>query len=431
MVEPDPRPRPGAIAANLERVRERGGAGVEILVATKYVPLEEMGALAEAGVTLVGENRQQDLAAKHERWGDAFEWDFIGNLQSRKVKQLLPLPADPLGRHRFGARPARQPRRRRDRGPDRGQRRRRGGQGRGRARRSSASSSSAARSGSAGLMTMPPFSEDPEASRPHFARLAELAAEHGLERLSMGTIQDWQVAVDEGATIVRLGTTLLRVNAARRNPGIIGKGIGLPRAERRGSMALRDTWHRALVYFGLAEDHDYGHEYDDVYEPDTGSEDALSKAAATASRPRSAACRRHAAPAATRSTTSSPTTSRSPASRTPHPAPGRQRRRRRPGPPRHPPQLQRRPAGRRPVQAQRAGDPQPADHRHELSKRLIDFCSGLTYALDGGMQRIADKIFLLTPAQRRGLRRGEGAPDRQGLLQPVLGRVSPVTRLRA
>ena len=79
------------IAANLERVREVAGEGVEILAATKYVPLEEMGALAEAGVALVGENRQQELSAKHERWGDAFEWDFIGNLQSRKVKQLLPI----------------------------------------------------------------------------------------------------------------------------------------------------------------------------------------------------------------------------------------------------------------------------------------------------------------------------------------------------
>src|SRR4249919_2412705 len=82
---------PLKIAANLERARERAGDGVEILVACKYVPLEEMGALAEAGVTLVGENRQQDLAAKHERWGGAFAWDFIGNLQSRKVKQVLPL----------------------------------------------------------------------------------------------------------------------------------------------------------------------------------------------------------------------------------------------------------------------------------------------------------------------------------------------------
>src|SRR6201981_379860 len=79
------------VAANLEEVRAATGDRVELLVATKYVPLEEMGKLPEAGVRLVGENRQQDLAVKHERWGDAFEWDFIGNLQSRKVKQVLPL----------------------------------------------------------------------------------------------------------------------------------------------------------------------------------------------------------------------------------------------------------------------------------------------------------------------------------------------------
>ena len=82
---------PAKIAANLARAREVAGPEVEILAATKYVPIEEMGALAEAGVTLVGENRQQDMAAKRERWGDAFQWDFIGALQSRKVKQLLPL----------------------------------------------------------------------------------------------------------------------------------------------------------------------------------------------------------------------------------------------------------------------------------------------------------------------------------------------------
>ena len=81
---------PARIAENFERARARAGDGVEILVATKYVPLEEMGALAEAGVSLVGENRQQDLAAKRERWESAFEWDFIGALQSRKVRQLLP-----------------------------------------------------------------------------------------------------------------------------------------------------------------------------------------------------------------------------------------------------------------------------------------------------------------------------------------------------
>jgi PLP dependent protein len=196
------------VAANLERVREEAGGEVEILAATKYVPLEEMGTLAEAGVTLVGENRQQDMAAKHERWGDAFEWDFIGNLQSRKVKQLLPIcrlvhsvasdsALEQLGRHgdaeteilievnvageqgKGGIAPAELPAFL-ERCPVR----------------------------AVGLMTMPPFDLDPEVSRPHFARLAELAAEHGLSRLSMGTSQDWRVAVEEGATIVRLGTAL-------------------------------------------------------------------------------------------------------------------------------------------------------------------------------------------------------------------------------
>jgi uncharacterized pyridoxal phosphate-containing UPF0001 family protein len=199
---------PARIAANLARVREQAGAGVEILAATKYVPLEEMGALAEAGVELVGENRQQDLASKHARWGDAFAWDFIGNLQSRKVKRLLPLcrllhsvasdsVLEQLGRHggadtevlvevnvageegKGGIAP--------------------GDLGEFLARCPVRVS---------GLMTMPPFSTDPEGSRPHFARLAELAAEHGLGRLSMGTSQDWPVAVEEGATIVRLGTAL-------------------------------------------------------------------------------------------------------------------------------------------------------------------------------------------------------------------------------
>lgn len=199
---------PAKIAANLAGAREVAGPEVEILAATKYVPLEEMGALAEAGVTLVGENRQQDLAAKHERWGGSFQWDFIGNLQSRKVRQLLPMcrlihsvatdsALEQLGRHgtpetevlvevnvaaeegkggiapaRLGDFIARCPVR------------------------------------VSGLMTMPPFSQDPEDSRPHFARLAELGAEHGLRRLSMGTSQDWRIAVEEGATIVRLGTAL-------------------------------------------------------------------------------------------------------------------------------------------------------------------------------------------------------------------------------
>jgi uncharacterized pyridoxal phosphate-containing UPF0001 family protein len=199
---------PAKVAANLERVRAEVGGRAEILVACKYVPLEEMGALAEAGVRLVGENRQQDLAAKHERWGDAFQWDFIGHLQSRKVKQVLPLcrlihsvgsdsVLEQLGRHggvetevlvevniageesKSGVAPE-DLAGFIDRCPVR----------------------------VSGLMTMPPFSEDPEASRPHFARLAELAGEHGLERLSMGTSQDWPIAVEEGATIIRLGSTM-------------------------------------------------------------------------------------------------------------------------------------------------------------------------------------------------------------------------------
>ena len=201
---------PASVRANLERVRERTGPEVEILAATKYVPAAELSALSEAGVRLVGENRLQDLEAKRQRWGDAFEWDFIGNLQSRKVKRILPLVRlihsvatesvlAQLERHgmpqtevlievnlsgeesKGGVPPgaladfiARCP----------------------------------VRIG--GLMTMPPFTEDAERSRPYFSRLAELAAEHGLERLSMGTSQDWEVAVEEGATILRLGTTLYR-----------------------------------------------------------------------------------------------------------------------------------------------------------------------------------------------------------------------------
>jgi uncharacterized pyridoxal phosphate-containing UPF0001 family protein len=197
-----------AIAANLARVRSRAGEDVEVLAATKYVAAEEMGVLAEAGVTLVGENRLQDLEEKHERWGERFSWDFIGNLQSRKVKRILPLcrlihsvasdsVLEQLGRH--------------------------GGPG----TEVLAEVNVAGEQGKggiepgelgafiercpvrvSGLMTMPPFSEDPEASRPHFARLAGLAAEHGLERLSMGTTQDWEVAVEEGATIIRLGVAL-------------------------------------------------------------------------------------------------------------------------------------------------------------------------------------------------------------------------------
>jgi uncharacterized pyridoxal phosphate-containing UPF0001 family protein len=196
------------VATRLEETRATAGEDVEILVATKYVPIEEMGKLAEAGVRLVGENRQQDLAAKHERWGEAFTWDFIGNLQSRKVKQVLPLcrlihsvatdsVLEQLGKHaapdtevlvevnlsgeegKGGVEPAELP-----------------------------AFVERCPVAVAGLMTMPPFSPDPEDSRPYFARLAELAAANGLRRLSMGTSQDWRVAIEEGATIIRLGHAL-------------------------------------------------------------------------------------------------------------------------------------------------------------------------------------------------------------------------------
>jgi len=196
------------VRANLEEAAAVAGDRAEILVATKYVPLEEMGKLAEAGVRLVGENRQQDLAAKRERWGEAFEWDFIGNLQSRKLKLILPdcrlihsVATDSalaqLGKHaetgtevlvevnvsgeegKGGVEPA-----------------------------ELAAFIERCPVQVTGLMTMPPFSGEPEASRPYFARLAELAAANGVDRLSMGTSQDWRVAIEEGATIIRLGHAL-------------------------------------------------------------------------------------------------------------------------------------------------------------------------------------------------------------------------------
>ena len=198
----------GRVRENLARVRDELPGGVEVLAAVKYVPLEELEVLAEAGVTLVGENRAQDLRAKAEAHPGVFRWHFIGQLQSRKVKQVLPhvelihsVASDSalrqLGRHgtpetevlvevdvageegkagiappQLGGFLARCPVR------------------------------------VVGLMTMPPFTEDPEASRPHFAALRELAAAHGLRHLSMGTSQDYRVAAEEGATIVRLGTSL-------------------------------------------------------------------------------------------------------------------------------------------------------------------------------------------------------------------------------
>lgn len=198
------------VRRNLERVREHCGPGLEILAATKYVSAEEMGTLAEAGVELVGENRLQDLATKHELHGERFTWDFIGNLQSRKLRRILPLVRlihsvatdSVLEQLAVHGTPGTEVLIEVNVGGEAGK----GGVEPERLGEFIARCPVPV----GGLMTMPPFTTDPEASRPHFARLAELAGEHGLTRLSMGTSQDWQVAVDEGATIIRLGTSLYR-----------------------------------------------------------------------------------------------------------------------------------------------------------------------------------------------------------------------------
>ena len=189
------------IAERYARVCAEVGPDVTVVVATKYVSPDGLGALAEAGVAVVGENRAQDLEHKHQLYGDAFRWHFIGHLQSNKVKvvnRLCELV------HSVGSDSA--------------------------ARRVTIPAllevnlaGEESKSGVApgeiatfveqypsitGLMTMPPLSEDPDASRPYFRRLRELADEVGLGQLSMGTSQDYRVAAEEGATLVRVGSTI-------------------------------------------------------------------------------------------------------------------------------------------------------------------------------------------------------------------------------
>jgi hypothetical protein len=215
-----------AIRANLQRVRgeidaaaaraqmRRPGEGpgeIEILAATKYVAADELPVLAEAGIRLVGENRAQDLQEKLAAHGELFEWDFIGQLQSRRVRQIVPhvrlihsLASESALRELERQLPLARP-----------------------GLRVLLEVNVAGEAGKAGiapeqidafiarspvpvagLMTMPPLSSEPEDSRRWFAALRELAREHGLEQLSMGTSQDYVVAVEEGATIVRIGTNL-------------------------------------------------------------------------------------------------------------------------------------------------------------------------------------------------------------------------------
>jgi pyridoxal phosphate enzyme (YggS family) len=191
------------VRANYERIRAEIGPGVTIVAATKYVAAEDLRALAEAGIEVVGENRAQDLEAKHALYGDAFRWHFIGHLQSRKAKTVNELCELC---HSLASESA--------------------------AKRLAIPalvevnlSDEESKSGIAehelerflglydqaeGLMTMPPETDDPEASRPYFRRLRELAERYGLEQLSMGTSQDYRVAVEEGATMIRLGSVLYK-----------------------------------------------------------------------------------------------------------------------------------------------------------------------------------------------------------------------------
>jgi len=203
---------PARVRANLERVRERiAGAGgdparIEICAAIKYVWAEDLPALAEAGIRLLGENRAQDLLVKQAEHRDLFEWDFIGQLQSRKVRDVAPnvrlihSVASDSALRQLEKHPAREVLIEVNVAGEEDK-----------------AGIAPAELGSfiercpvpvTGLMTMPPAVERPDDNRPHFARLAELAAEHGLARLSMGTTQDFEAAVAEGATIVRLGTVL-------------------------------------------------------------------------------------------------------------------------------------------------------------------------------------------------------------------------------
>ena len=197
---------PESVRAAYERIRSEAGAGVTVVAATKYVELEAMAVLAAAGVEVVGENRAQDLERKHAAYGDAFRWHFIGHLQSNKAKivhricelvhsldsdstaRRLTVPAllevNLSGEESKSGVPIPEVAGYLERYPS-----------------------------IRGLMTMPPFVTDPEESRPWFRRLRGLAEEHGLRELSMGTSQDWRVAVDEGATLIRVGSTLFRTEA--------------------------------------------------------------------------------------------------------------------------------------------------------------------------------------------------------------------------
>ncbi|MFL5919529.1 MAG: YggS family pyridoxal phosphate enzyme [Gaiellaceae bacterium] len=186
---------------NFERIRSEVGDGVTIVAATKYVSVADMSVLAAAGVEVVGENRAQDLERKHAEYGDAFRWHFIGHLQSNKAKAVnriceLVHSLDSESAARRLAVPALVE-----------------VNLAGEASKSGIEPAQLAQflelyRDARGLMTMPPETADPEASRPYFQMLRRLAEQHGLHELSMGTSQDYRIAAEEGATLVRVGSVL-------------------------------------------------------------------------------------------------------------------------------------------------------------------------------------------------------------------------------
>jgi PLP dependent protein len=194
---------PETVRANYERIRGELGSDVTIVAATKYLDVENLAALAEAGVEVVGENRAQDLEAKHARHGDAFRWHFIGHLQSRKAKSVNELCEVC---HSLASESAA----RRLEIPALVEVNLSGEESKSGIPETELEDFLALYGNVVGLMTMPPFTDDPEASRPYFRRLRGLAERHGLHELSMGTSQDYRVAADEGATMVRLGSVLYR-----------------------------------------------------------------------------------------------------------------------------------------------------------------------------------------------------------------------------
>jgi PLP dependent protein len=189
------------VRSNLERIRSELGQDVTIVAAVKYVDVEQLGALAEAGIEVVGENRAQDLEVKHARHGDTFRWHFIGHLQSRKAKTVNAI-CDLC--HSLASESAA----RRLTIPALVEVNLSGEESKSGVPESALEDFLALYDDVRGLMTMPPETGDPEASRPYFRRLRELGERYGLQELSMGTSQDYRVAADEGATMVRLGSIL-------------------------------------------------------------------------------------------------------------------------------------------------------------------------------------------------------------------------------